>query len=75
MTINEASWPLPTINADRCMACGLCQQLCPTQAVEVVGKLAVIIRPEDCTFCDVCESYCPMAAIERPFTISFAFGK
>ncbi len=72
MAAYEETWPLPTINIKRCTGCGVCQALCPTQAVEVVGKLAVIVRPMDCSFCDVCESYCPEAAIERPFTISFA---
>ncbi len=75
MALYEASWPLPIIDANRCTGCGLCQQLCPTQAVEVVGTLAVIVRPEDCSFCDVCESYCPEAAIGRPFTISFAVAR
>ena len=72
MAMHELSWPLPVIDPDRCSGCGLCQELCPTQAVEVVGQLAVIVRPEDCSFCDVCESYCPEAAIGRAFMISFA---
>lgn len=63
---------IPLIDLDRCNGCGCCEQLCPTQAVEVVGGKAVIVRPEACTYCEVCETYCPYEAIGRPFTIVFA---
>jgi len=63
---------LPIIDPGRCTGCGVCEQLCPTRAVEVRLGLAVVVRPEDCTFCEVCESYCPEGAIGRPFTIVFA---
>jgi formate hydrogenlyase subunit 6/NADH:ubiquinone oxidoreductase subunit I len=63
---------LPLIDWRRCTGCGLCEQLCPTKAVEVRDHRAVIVRPQDCSFCDVCESYCPAGAIGRPFTIVFA---
>ena len=67
-----ASWPLPIITLQRCTGCGLCAELCPTSAVEVIRQKAVIVRPADCTFCEVCESYCPEGAIGRPFQIVFA---
>jgi NAD-dependent dihydropyrimidine dehydrogenase PreA subunit len=63
---------LPTVDLHRCTGCGLCVELCPTHAVELLAGKAVIVRPDDCTFCDICESYCPEEAIERPFTIIFA---
>lgn len=65
---------LPIIDLQRCTGCGLCADLCPTHAVEVQARKAVIVRPTDCTFCEVCESYCPEEAIERPFTIIFMDG-
>lgn len=67
-----ASWTLPTIHPVRCTGCGLCAELCPTQAVEVHNNLAIIVRPEACSFCDICETYCPEGAIERPFAITYA---
>jgi NAD-dependent dihydropyrimidine dehydrogenase PreA subunit len=72
MKATEGLETIPIINAKRCTACGICEDLCPTHAVEVQNKLAVIVRPDACTFCDICESYCPESAIERPFSISFA---
>jgi ferredoxin len=62
---------LPQINMQRCTSCGLCAEVCPTRAVELVRNRPVIVRPDDCTYCEVCESYCPEGAIERPFTIGF----
>jgi NAD-dependent dihydropyrimidine dehydrogenase PreA subunit len=63
---------LPLIDLRRCTGCGICEQLCPTSAVEIRLGKAEIVRPEACSFCDVCESYCPEGAIGRPFTIVFA---
>lgn len=65
------SWTLPQIDLQRCSGCGLCEQMCPTRAVEVHQRKATIVRPADCSFCEVCESYCPEGAIGRPFTVVF----
>lgn len=65
---------IPIINPARCSGCGVCVDLCPTHAVDLIGGRAMITRPDDCTFCEVCESYCPEGAIGRPFTVVFAPG-
>ena len=72
MSYQSSQHALPTINLYRCTGCGRCAELCPSDAVELLGDKAVIVRPAACTFCEVCESYCPEEAIQRPFTISFA---
>lgn len=72
MKQRQAPIELPIINRQRCTGCGICEQSCPTAAVEVRDGYAVIVRPEDCTYCDICESYCPEGAIGRPFTVIFA---
>jgi MinD superfamily P-loop ATPase len=72
MTTTHEHLILPLIDLSRCTGCGLCEQLCPTQAVAVQRNRAVIIHPNECSFCEVCESYCPEGAIGRPFTIAFA---
>ena len=63
---------LPVIDLQLCNGCGMCVELCPTNAVELRDNRASIVRPEACSFCEVCEQYCPTGAIGRPFTIVFA---
>jgi ferredoxin len=72
METPTTEWTLPLIDLQRCTGCGLCVQLCPTNAVEIQNGHAVITHPEACSFCEVCETYCPPGAINRPFMIIFA---
>jgi MinD superfamily P-loop ATPase len=72
MTTRISQSTLPLIDPARCTGCGVCEQLCPTHAIEMRDGRAAIVRPADCSFCDVCESYCPEHAIGRPFMIVFA---
>lgn len=47
---------------DRCISCGKCATLCPTNALKMVdGKP---LWGEGCTHCMACISYCPTEAIE-----------
>lgn len=68
---NAPTYILPQIDPRRCTGCGICEERCPTNAVEVHQQLATVVRPADCTFCEICEGYCPEGAIGRPFTIVF----
>jgi len=72
MTSSNAQLSLPLIDPTRCTGCGVCVQLCPTNAVAICAQQALIVRPQACSYCDLCETYCPTAAISRPFTIVFA---
>jgi formate hydrogenlyase subunit 6/NADH:ubiquinone oxidoreductase subunit I len=72
MTTRSAQQILPLIDPTRCTGCGVCVQLCPTNAVAVRANQATIVRPQACSYCDLCETYCPVGAIGRPFTVVFA---
>ncbi|MBM7842603.1 ATP-binding protein [Herpetosiphon giganteus] len=63
---------LPVINLQRCVACGVCETVCPTNAVTLEQQQAILSKPEACTFCDRCEAACPTEAISRSFAIRFA---
>lgn len=58
-----------------CTACGICEKVCPTEAITVAGNLAAI-DPYRCVECGMCASRCPTGAItdaqlpRRTITIS-----
>ena len=50
------------VNADKCVGCGQCVNLCMFDALSLKDKKAVI--SEKCDGCGLCQSYCPAKAIE-----------
>jgi NAD-dependent dihydropyrimidine dehydrogenase PreA subunit len=49
---------------DRCTACNICVQICPTNVFDPVsGAVPVIARQADCQTCFMCELYCPADAL------------
>jgi len=52
------------IVAERCTACGLCIQVCPTNVFSgKAGELPLIARQQDCQTCFMCELYCRADAL------------
>ena len=50
--------------SDDCMACGLCFNNCPVEAI-YPGDEHYHIDPDQCVQCDTCISRCPIGAVER----------
>ncbi len=48
---------------ERCDNCGICVEVCPTNAVERALS-AVIVNPVACVGCGICVARCPRGAIE-----------
>ena len=46
---------------DECIACGACEETCPTNAISPGDKYT--IDPETCIDCGACEASCPVNAI------------
>ena len=49
------------VDAGKCVECGICADVCPTDAISVNGK--AIIDPQLCTGCGACVDECAQGAI------------
>ena len=57
------SVPVPQIDADKCMFCGKCRDICQFNAVGVIPDTTVLTFPELCHGCGGCWTVCPENAI------------
>lgn len=51
------------IDEERCTACGKCQRVCPSHAIDTLGTGKRRIRKHDCLACRGCEPECSVEAI------------
>lgn len=52
-----------TINADECIACGVCVDACPQEALSVADVCTV--NADSCIDCGTCIDECPVGAISE----------
>ena len=59
----------PRYDADQCIGCGACAQVCPSKCIEVVDELAaepprrtLVQHFDACIMCGQCARYCPTGA-------------
>ena len=48
--------------SDKCIGCGICENLCPDDAIHVVNKKAKVDL-DFCKGCGICANECPVKAI------------
>ena len=51
-------------NAERCVGCGMCTQVCPHEVFVLEAKKARLIDADSCMECGACAMNCPAGAIE-----------
>jgi NAD-dependent dihydropyrimidine dehydrogenase PreA subunit len=58
----ESKTAIFVVDEDLCYGCGACIALCPTNALELIDRLA-IVEQQDCTLCEHCIPSCPVFAL------------
>lgn len=48
----------------RCVACGVCENTCPLNAIKVHRGCYSVVEEEKCVGCGKCEKFCPAECIE-----------
>lgn len=56
--------PVPQVDMEKCIGCGLCGQICQYSAIVVINK-KVLTFPELCNGCGGCSLVCPVEAISE----------
>ena len=51
------------VDDERCFGCAACIAVCPLDALELAGILAIVTE-EKCAHCDLCIPVCPVNALE-----------
>ena len=61
----------PIFNMDKCSSCGLCDSICPADAIYMEKSeetdIPYLKYPEECWHCGSCRQDCPECAIEIKF--------
>ena len=53
----------PVIDADECIACGVCVDTCPAGVLELGDEAAQVSDADACVACGACLDACPAGAI------------
>nr|WP_319399562.1 4Fe-4S binding protein [uncultured Carboxylicivirga sp.] len=53
----------PVVNKEECTGCGVCVEVCPMAAIELIDGKAQI-NNEKCRNCGLCIGECPVGAIK-----------
>ena len=52
-----------TVDADKCVACGECVDVCPVEVYEMQDGKSVPVHEDECLGCESCVEVCDQKAI------------
>ena len=52
-----------SLDAEKCIGCGMCIEVCPHSVFKMIDKKAVIKDKDACMECGACSKNCPVNAI------------
>ncbi len=53
-----------SVDKKTCVACGVCQKVCPRQAIEIINGCYANVSAEKCIGCGICAKNCPAGCIK-----------
>jgi ferredoxin len=51
---------------EKCVHCGACVSICPTEVFKFDGEYKVVVEAEKCIHCAACTKVCPTQALSLP---------
>lgn len=60
----------PVLAAEKCTGCGKCREICPAEAIAMLGERAAkpVVDPRKCIRCYCCAEVCPEGAMRKSRT-------
>jgi len=53
----------PIVDAEKCIGCGECVDVCPTEVYELIDEISVPVNADECLGCESCIEVCEQDAI------------
>ena len=50
---------------DRCVACDICEKVCPKDAISIYKGCYALVNEEMCIGCGICEKNCPAGVMHK----------